>query len=103
MQRFSRYSRALSRISAKTSAHEQNQKIDARVIQNLKDIQPGDSVRYASDWPVLRVISVTPQRIETQNEAGQVITFNGIESVVPGIRLHDPVTVDDRLHKIGGS
>lgn len=100
MQRFSRYRRALTRIAAKTPAHERNQKIDARVIQMLKDIQPGDLVRYASDWPVLRVVSVTPQRIVTQNEAGHMITFNGIESVVPGIRLHDPVTIDDRLHKV---
>lgn len=102
MQRFSRYNRALKRIAAKTSAHKLNQEIDAMVIQGLDKIQPGDLVRYASDWPVLRVISVTPKRIETKNDAGQVIVFNGIESVVPGIRLHDPVTVDARLHKVSG-
>jgi predicted TIM-barrel fold metal-dependent hydrolase len=102
MQPFSRYNRALSRMGANTSAHERSQKIDAMVTQRLLDIHPGDLVRYASDWPVLRVISVSPKRIETKNDAGQVITFNGVESVAPGIRLHDPVTVADRLHKVGG-
>lgn len=100
MQPFSRYNRALSRMVAKTPAHERNQKIDAMVTQRLLDIHPGDLVRYASDLPVLLVISVTPKRIETKNDAGQVITFNGVESVVPGIRLHDPVTATDRLHKV---
>ena len=87
-------------MPGKGSAHAINQKIDAMVIRRLQDIRPGDLVRYAADWPVLHVISVSPQRIETINDAGQVITFNGVESVVPGIRLHDPVTVDDRLYKV---
>ena len=100
MQHFSRYGRALSRMSGKGSAHAINQQIDAMVVRRLRDIQPGDLVRYASDWPVLRVISVSPQRIETVNGAGQIITFNGVESVVPGIRLHDPVTVNERLCKV---
>ncbi len=102
MQHFSRYNRALSRMAAKTSAQERNRKIDERAIRGLQDIHPGDLVRYAFDWPVLRVISVSPMRIETVNDAGQVITFHGVESPVPGIRLHDPITVDDRLHKANG-
>ncbi|EGQ64296.1 hypothetical protein GGI1_24601 [Acidithiobacillus sp. GGI-221] len=101
MQPFSRYKRALSRMSTKIPAHELNQKMDLMVIRRLQEMQPGDLVSYAWGWPVLRVISVTPKRIETVNDAGQVITFNGVESVVPGIRLHDPVTVDARLHKVG--
>ena len=100
MQRFSRYSRALSRIAAKTSAQERNRKIDEMVIRGLQDIRPGDLVRYTFDWPVLRVVSVSPTRIETMNDAGQVISFHGVKSVAPGIRLHDPITVDDRLHKV---
>lgn len=102
MQHFSRYGRALSRMSGKESSHAINQELDVMVVRRLQDIQPGDLVRYATDWPVLRVISVSPKRIETVNDAGQVISFNGVESVVPGIRLHDPVTVNDRLHKISG-
>lgn len=101
MQPFSRYKRALSRMPGRISTRELNQQVDAMVIRRLQEMQPGDLVSYAWDWPILRVISVTPKRIETVNDAGQVITFNGVESVVPGIRLHDPVTVDDRLHKVG--
>ena len=103
MQPFSRYQRALSRIPSRISTRELNQQIDTMVIRRLREIQPGDLVRYAWDWPVLRVISVSPKRIETVNDAGGIITFNGVDSVVPGIRLYDPVTVDERLHKVGGT
>lgn len=103
MRPFSRYNRALARISARIPPHELNQQIDAMVIRRLREIQPGDLVRYAWDWPILRVISVSPDRIETVNDAGQIIAFRGVASVVPGIRVDDPATVEDRLYKVDAS